>query len=43
MRCILARAFDEVAGLDEHAAGTAGRVEDDAMIGFDNVYDGLDE
>ena len=38
---VLAGALDEVAGLDEHAAGAAGRVEHDAVLGLDDVDDGL--
>ena len=37
--CVL----DEVAGLDEHAARTAGRIEDDAVVGLDDVDDRLHE
>ena len=38
-----AKPLDEVAGLDEHAARAAGGIEDDAVVGFDDVDDGLDE
>ena len=40
---ILLLALDEVAGLDEHAAGAAGGIEDDAVVRLDHVDDGLDE
>jgi len=40
---ILLLALDEVAALDEHAAGAAGGVEDDAVLRLDYVDDGLDE
>ncbi len=33
--------LDKVAGLYEHAARTAGGIEDDAMVGLDDVDDGL--
>ena len=36
-------ALDKVARLDEHAAGAAGGVEDDAVVRLDDVDDGLDE
>src|ERR1017187_5275606 len=36
-------AFEEVAGLDEHAAGAAGRVENYAVVGLDDVDNGLDQ
>ncbi len=39
----LARIFDEVAGLDEHPAGAASGVEDDAVVGLDDVDDGLND
>jgi hypothetical protein len=35
--------FDEVARLNEHATRSAGRVEDDAVIGLNHVDDGLDD
>ena len=41
LRCVAARVLDEVAGLHEHAAGAAGRVEDDAVVRLDDVDDGL--
>jgi hypothetical protein len=41
VRRILLPALYEVAGLDEHAAGAAGRVEDNAVIRLDHVDDGL--
>ena len=40
---VAALLLDEVAGLDEHPAGTAGGVEHDAVIGLDDVDNGLDE
>ena len=36
-------ALDEVAGLDDHAAGAAGGIEDDAVAGLDDVHDGLND
>jgi len=35
--------LDEVARLHEHAARAAGRIENDAVIGLDDVDDGLDD
>ena len=39
----VALSFDEMAGLYEHAARATGRVENDAMVGLDDVDDGLDD
>ncbi len=38
---VLTRALDEVAGLHEHAAGAAGGVEHNAVLGLNDVDDGL--
>ena len=35
--------LDEVAGLHEHAARAAGGVENDAVVRFDDIHDGLDQ
>ena len=43
LRRVPALVLDEVAGLDEHAARAAGRVEDNAVVGLDDVDDGLHE
>ena len=40
---VLAGILDEVARLHEHAARTAGRIEDDPVVGLDDVDDGLDD
>ena len=40
---VLAELLDEVARLDEHAAGAAGGIEDDAVVRLDDVDDGLHE
>ena len=40
---VLALVLDEVARLHEHAARAAGGVEHDAVVGLDDVDDGLDE
>ena len=40
---VAAVVFDEMAGLDGHAGGAEGGVEDDAVVGLDDVDDGLDE
>ena len=39
---VVARVFNEVAGLDEHPGRAAGGVEDSAVVGLDHVDDGLD-
>src|SRR6266545_5281656 len=41
LRSVAAFVLDEVAALDEHAARAACRVEDGAVVGFDDVDDGL--
>lgn len=38
---ILAQVFDEVARLHEHPAQAASRIEHDAVVGLDDVHDGL--
>ena len=38
---VLSLALDKMAGLHEHAAGTASGIEDDAVFGFDDVDEGL--
>jgi len=38
---LLARTLNKMAGLYKHTAGTTGRIEDDAVVGLDNVDDGL--
>ena len=40
---VLAQPLDEVAGLHEHAARAAGRIEHHAVVGLDHVHDGLHE
>jgi len=35
--------LDEVTGLDEHAARATGGIKDDAVVGLDDVDDGLDQ
>ena len=43
LRRVAALVLDEVAGLHEHAARAAGRVEHGAVVGLDDVDDGLHE
>ncbi len=43
MAGVLPEALDEMARLDEHAAGTAGGIEHDPVIGLDDIDDGLHE
>lgn len=40
---VSAAVLDKKAGLDEHAAGAAGGIEDGAVVGLDDVDDGLHE
>src|SRR5258708_37206980 len=42
-RSVLPFLLDEVAGLDEHATGAAGGIEDRSMIRLNDVDDNLDE
>ena len=41
--CVSALILDEMTGLDEHTARSAGRVENSAVIRFDDVDDCLDQ
>jgi hypothetical protein len=43
LRCVAALVLNEVAGLNEHASRTGCRIEDNAVVGFDDVDDCLHE